>query len=214
MATLIPILDEQSRILAWTKTPPTFVAGCGLKHQQAEALLGFGITCKMVVLSGDDAEQAGAPLGMRDRWHCFAIVPDTNIANAARPEHRDEARAVDATPIRILFVEDDEGFRHAAGRVMRNAGFRVTVAADYVSALAALDGDQHINLLLTDIVMANGVNGFALGRMARMRRRGLPILYVTAYQVPLDEALGKVLRKPVAPDRLVAEIGAMIGMSA
>jgi hypothetical protein len=56
--------------------------------------------------------------------------------------------------------------------------------------------------------MPDRVNGVALSRMAQMRRPGLKVIYLTAYDIPgiEDEAVGPVLRKPIDEDRLVAEV--------
>ena len=63
--------------------------------------------------------------------------------------------------------------------------------------------------MLVDIVMPDGVNGIALSRMARLRRRDLKVVYITGYNIPgIDrEALGPILRKPVDNQRLIEEIG-------
>jgi hypothetical protein len=53
--------------------------------------------------------------------------------------------------------------------------------------------------------MPNGVNGFALARMARMRRLDLNILYLTAFDLPAEEAGGKIVRKPIPLELLVLE---------
>jgi len=53
--------------------------------------------------------------------------------------------------------------------------------------------------------MPAGINGFALARMGRMRRLDLRVLYVTGYDLPMEEAIGKILRKPISPEVLVAE---------
>lgn len=68
---------------------------------------------------------------------------------------------------RILLVEDDPSFCYALSKVLGNAGFDVTTAPGYLSALEALEGEKPIDLLLTDVMMPNGINGFALARMAR-----------------------------------------------
>jgi len=107
----------------------------------------------------------------------------------------------------ILLVDDDEAFGYASARGLRAAGYEVSLAPDHRLALQILESSRPLDLMITDIVMPGHVNGFALARMARMRRLALKVLYMTAYDLAGDEALGKVLRKPVTPDRLVREAG-------
>lgn len=109
-------------------------------------------------------------------------------------------------PSKILLVEDEDGFRYAATKALEDAGFEVSAAPDYREALAVLEGPQSVDLLVTDVVMPDRINGFALARMARMRRVGLKVLYLTAYDVPTVEAVGKVLRKPLTDEELVSEV--------
>jgi len=56
--------------------------------------------------------------------------------------------------------------------------------------------------------MPESVNGLALSRMARIRRRDLKVIYLTGYSIPgADrEALGPILRKPVSHQELLEEI--------
>ncbi len=111
-----------------------------------------------------------------------------------------------STNSRILVVDDDDGFRYAAERTLRQAGYNVTVAPDHRDAINLINGGETYDLLLTDVVMPDRVNGFALARIAKMRLRDLKILYITAYDVPLNEAEGRVLRKPLADHDLVTEV--------
>ena len=108
----------------------------------------------------------------------------------------------------ILFVEDDKEFAEALGKVLRNAGFEVSVATDFRTALGVLEAEFPVDLLLTDIVMPGSVNGIALSRMARLRRRDLKVVYLTGYNVPgvEEEASGPILRKPIDDAFLVSEI--------
>ncbi len=71
----IPIIDATFRIVGWTDTAPTRIADGGLKHPEAESLLGTRVSCVLVSLRGADAARAGAPPPHRDRWQCFAILP-------------------------------------------------------------------------------------------------------------------------------------------
>jgi CheY-like chemotaxis protein len=108
----------------------------------------------------------------------------------------------------ILVVEDDEGYGQAVVQVLQKAGYTAQVMSHFQPALEALEGDAPIDLLLTDIVMPSRVNGVALSRMARMRRRDIKVLYLTGYDIPgVDrEALGPVLRKPISAEDLLAEV--------
>src|SRR5271163_1080241 len=112
------------------------------------------------------------------------------------------------SPARLLVIDDDPAFGDSTARVLRAAGFEVFLAPDHRLALEDLESTRPIDLLITDIVMPDRVNGVALSRMARMRRPELKVIYLTAYDIPgvEDEAIGPVLRKPVDEDCLVAEV--------
>jgi CheY-like chemotaxis protein len=112
------------------------------------------------------------------------------------------------TGARILVVDDDPAFGDATARVLRAAGFEVFLAPDYRLALEDLESTRPVDLLITDIVMPERVNGIALSRMARMRRPGLKVVYMTAYDIPgiEDDAVGPVLRKPIDDEHLLAEV--------
>lgn len=106
---------------------------------------------------------------------------------------------------RILVIDDDETYREATTSLLRAAGYEVASAPDYRLALEILEGDAPIDLLLVDIVMPDRVNGLALARMARLRRPGIAVIYVSGYDIPglEGEALGPILRKPVDADLLL-----------
>ena len=112
------------------------------------------------------------------------------------------------TPARILVVDDDLVFGEATARVLRAAGFEVSLSPDHRLALEDLESARPIDLLITDIVMPERVNGVALSRMAQMRRPGLKVIYLTGYEIPgvEDEANGPVLRKPIDDEQLLAEV--------
>jgi CheY-like chemotaxis protein len=114
------------------------------------------------------------------------------------------------TPARrhILLVDDDKIFGEAIGQTLRNAGFQVTIAADFRAALQVLEAAGRLDLLLADIVMPSGVNGLALSRMARLRRPDLKVVYMTGYSIPGVErqALGPILIKPIDDVTLINEV--------
>jgi CheY-like chemotaxis protein len=118
------------------------------------------------------------------------------------------AASLGGSAARILVVDDDAASAAAVADLLRKGGFEVLVAADYGPALEEFESARRVDLLITDIVMPQRVNGLALSRMARMRRPDLKVLYITAYDIPgiEREALGAILRKPIDEDRLIAEV--------
>jgi CheY-like chemotaxis protein len=109
----------------------------------------------------------------------------------------------------ILVVDDDPTLGQALCQVLNRGGYVATSAADFHAALEILEDERPVDLLLVDIVMPDGVNGLALSRMARLRRRDLKVVYLTGYNIPgvEREALGPILRKPVDNEVLLDEIG-------
>ena len=105
-------------------------------------------------------------------------------------------------------MHTDKDFAAALGQILRRAGFDVAVATDFRTALGVLEAERPVDLMLTDIVMPGSVNGIALSRMARLRRRDLKVVYLTGYNVPgvETEASGPILRKPIDDAVLVSEI--------
>jgi CheY-like chemotaxis protein len=112
----------------------------------------------------------------------------------------------------LLVVDDDEAFREATAGVLRSAGYNVLVAPDYRLALDILESDKPIALLLVDIVMPDRVNGLALARMARLRRPGISVVYLSGYDIPglETEALGPIIRKPVDDDHLLDAVARVL----
>ena len=112
----------------------------------------------------------------------------------------------------ILVVDDDKICGEALCQVLTGQGYDVTLATGFQTALEILEAERPLDLLLVDIVMPDGVNGLALSRMARLRRRDLKVIYMTGYSIPgaEREALGPILRKPVDNDVLLEEVGRLL----
>jgi CheY-like chemotaxis protein len=113
----------------------------------------------------------------------------------------------------ILVVDDDPTLGEALCKVLNRQGYAAIPAVGFQAALEILEGDRPIDLLLVDIVMPDGVNGLALSRMARLRRRDLKVVYMTGYDIPgvEREALGPILRKPVDDQLLLEEVERLLG---
>ena len=116
----------------------------------------------------------------------------------------------------LLVVEDNESYRRVITRMLEDAGFRVTGAADFAAAMAVLDSPEQIDLLLSDIGMPPGTpHGFSIGSVAQRRRQELKLLYMTGAYDPKEFALfsedATVLRKPFTIADLVKAVEAALG---
>ena len=113
------------------------------------------------------------------------------------------------TGVGILLVEDNDIDRDIYTRVLKRAGFRVVTASNYEEATSALDRDNDLALMITDVRLP-AVHGFMLARMAVARRPGIKILYFTGLtELPMHEkdfALGRVLQKSSDPELLVSQV--------
>lgn len=137
------------------------------------------------------------------RNHSLIARSETLIAEARRLKERSPWLGNSAS--RILLVEDDNASRYAAAKLLAGAGYDVAEAADFRDALNVIEDERPLALLVLDLVLP-GVNGFALARMARMKRPGIKCIYTTGFDVSIHEAVGPVLRKPVVEDVLLVEV--------
>jgi PAS domain S-box-containing protein len=98
---------------------------------------------------------------------------------AAAPSAPDVQRSIGAET--ILVVEDDDALREYTQQILMELGYLVRKAGSGAAALAALDGDETIDLLLTDVVMPGGIDGRQLADQAVRLRPGLKVLFMTGY---------------------------------
>jgi CheY-like chemotaxis protein len=115
----------------------------------------------------------------------------------------------------ILIVEDDTTVRLILSDVLEELGYNVLIASDARPAIAMLQSDQRIDLMVSDVVLPH-INGRKLAEIARASRPDLKVLFVTGYAENatfrgdfLDPGMD-MLTKPFALDALGAKVRAMI----
>lgn len=115
---------------------------------------------------------------------------------------------------RILFVDDDAAMRELVRRVLERAGFSVHAVPTAEVALVLLEEQVPVDLLITDIVMPGGMNGFELAEQAVALRPRLRVIYLTGFvNLPrrrVAELRGKLVAKPVLPGELEREVRVLL----
>jgi DNA-binding NtrC family response regulator len=85
-------------------------------------------------------------------------------------------------------------------------------AGDAPEALAIIGSQCGIHLLVSDIVMSGGIDGFGLVERARMLLPGLPVLLMSGYPAGSAEKCHiPILHKPYRRDELARHIRAALG---
>ena len=117
----------------------------------------------------------------------------------------------------ILVVEDDTNARKLMKAVLERAEYSVLTASSGEEALQLLD-TNHIDLSLLDIMM-RGMDGYALTNELRTAGSTIPILMVTAKQLPADKRKGFLagtddyMTKPVDTEEMLLRINALLRRS-
>jgi two-component system, cell cycle sensor histidine kinase and response regulator CckA len=123
-----------------------------------------------------------------------------------------EAPAVPRGKEVVLLVEDEDGVRAVARRMLQQHGYSVLEAANGADALRlSAEYPSRIDLLVTDVVMPQ-INGRVLAERLAVTRPGLRVLYVSGYT---DDAILRegvieedvsLLQKPFTVDALARKV--------
>jgi CheY-like chemotaxis protein len=113
---------------------------------------------------------------------------------------------------RVLLVEDDEQVRETVSTALRAAGFEIRTAATADEALSRIDGGEHFDAVLTDVVMPGELSGLDLAEQLRSRYPGTGVVVATGYTDRSVQHLPGVraLPKPYELQQAVDAINAAI----
>jgi signal transduction histidine kinase len=92
-----------------------------------------------------------------------------------------ETQALPTGSERVLVVDDNEDLLNVTSAMLSTFGYQVSCAHNGTEALRTLQSDQPFELLFSDIVMPNGMNGIELAREAKRLRKGIKILLTSGY---------------------------------
>ena len=114
----------------------------------------------------------------------------------------------------ILIAEDDKNTRRLMEAVLKEHGYHPILACDGLEALKLLY-THHVDLVILDIMMP-GMDGYEFTRQLRATDYTLPILMVTAKQLPEDKRKGFIvgtddyMTKPVDEEEMILRIRALL----
>ena len=114
----------------------------------------------------------------------------------------------------ILVADDDRNTRRYMQAVLEDAHYTVTTAKDGAEALDIL-GREHIDLIVLDVMMPE-MDGYELTRELREAQDNIPILMVSARQLPADKKKGFLvgtddyMTKPVDEEEMLLRIRALL----
>ena len=113
----------------------------------------------------------------------------------------------------IFVVEDEPTLRGLVRKVLERGGYEVIEAASGLTALELWSKtNPHVDLLLTDMVMPDGISGLQLAEKLKAQNRGLKVIFTTGYS---SELMGKdlqikegvnFLQKPYPPQKLLQTV--------
>ena len=113
----------------------------------------------------------------------------------------------------VFVVEDEPTLRALVRKVLERGGYEVIESSSGVAALELWSKSKpHIDLLLTDMVMPDGISGLQLAETLKLQNPGLKVIFTTGYSA---ELMGKdfqikegvnFLQKPYPPQKLVQTV--------
>lgn len=83
-------------------------------------------------------------------------------------------------PATILLVEDDEAVRNITAEILKEIGYSILIAVTPQNAIDLCNSKEHIDLLLTDVIMP-GMNGRDLSLWVTELRSDIKVLFMSGY---------------------------------
>jgi CheY-like chemotaxis protein len=139
-------------------------------------------------------------------------LPAAQRSEPSKPELRPETLSPRGTET-ILLVEDETAVRVLVRNVFQRHGYRVLEADSGKSALAVWrEHQEKIDLVLTDLVMPDGVTGIMLAEQLQKERPTLKVIFSSGYS-PDSVTSGftlspgnSFLQKPFNPQKLLQAV--------
>jgi PAS domain S-box-containing protein len=116
----------------------------------------------------------------------------------------------------VLVVDDEASLLELVIEVLEQLGYAAIPAANGRAAVKVLQSDAHIDLLISDVGLPGGMDGWQVADAAHQLRPDLKVLFITGYveEEPFDRSrLGlslAVLNKPFTMTQLTHSIASLL----
>jgi len=117
----------------------------------------------------------------------------------------------------IVVAEDDPQVLETTILLLSKLGYRAVGAPDGKAAMSLLQRTSYVDVLLTDVIMPNGVSGLDLARKAAAIYPNIKILFMSGYNDNVDVHKGVVdaefmlLNKPFSSEDLQRALSELMG---
>ena len=110
----------------------------------------------------------------------------------------------------VFVVEDEAALLLMLQEQLEGLGYRVISATSGTAALQLIEQGVEFDLVITDIVMPGGINGFDLAARIKELRHGAAVLYMSGYsgfdKADMGPVKAEVLKKPAPPVELARSV--------
>lgn len=200
--------------------------GCGISHETQEHMFepffttkekgkgtGLGLsTVSRIVSQGNGHIRVHSTPGQGTTFRIY--LP--RMSEAAEKISAPSTPTLSTQSATVMVVEDETEVRAVVCKMLRSHGYEVVEATSPQHAIELFrDQGQHIDLLLTDIIMP-GMNGRELHQEIDRLKPGIKTLFMSGYaDGAIDEAgirssSVNFLQKPFAPEALVAKLSQIL----
>ena len=107
-------------------------------------------------------------------------MPETNPVVSLVRGYASRLKKPSPIAISVLVVDDEEPVRKFVGRVLKDAGYRITIASDGPEAMRLASNMPALDIVVSDVMMPN-MAGDELARRLRESWPQLKVLYLTGY---------------------------------
>jgi PAS domain S-box-containing protein len=159
-------------------------------HIKIYSEVGHGTTMR-IYLPRLKAAVVAAPAPVKDQPPAMvtavediAAAISATIAGSDVPVQQPAAPAAPAPAARkpiVLVVEDNPSVRDVAAAMIEDMGYDVIIASSGAEGLQAIEDRPEIDLVLSDVIMAGGMNGPEMAQRALSVRPELKVLFMSGY---------------------------------